>query len=68
MAEIAFTIDPETGELTIHVRGVVGPACDDVAKLTKELLGAPAREDETVEYRLRPQVRPQVRPGGGDRR
>lgn len=68
MAEIAFTIDPETGELTIHVRGVAGPACDDVAKLAKELLGAPAREDETTEYRLRPQVRPQVRPGGGDRR
>lgn len=68
MAEIAFTIDPETGELTIHVRGVVGPACDDVAKLTKELLGAPAREEETVEYRLRPQIRPQVRPGGDDRR
>lgn len=68
MAEIAFTIDPETGELTIHVRGVAGPACDDVAKLAKELLGAPAREEETAEYRLRPQVRPQVRPGGGDRR
>lgn len=66
MAEIAFTIDRETGELTLHVRGVAGPACDDVARLARELLGAPEREKETAEYRLRPQVRPQVRPRGGD--
>ncbi len=67
MREIEFTIDPVTGELTLHVRGVAGPACDDVAKLAKELLGAPAREEETAEYRLRPRVRPQIRPGGGGR-
>lgn len=67
MREIEFTIDPATGELTLYVRGVAGPACDDVAKLAKELLGAPACEEETAEYRLRPQVRPQIRPGGGGR-
>lgn len=68
MAEIDFTIDRETGELTLHVRGVAGPACDDVARLAKELLGAPARDEETAEYRLRPQVRPLARARGGDTR
>ena len=68
MRELEFTIDRDTGELRLHVRGIAGPACDDVARLAKELLGAPAREEETAEYRLRPQVRPQVRPRGGERR
>lgn len=70
MAEIAFTIDPETGELTLHVGGVAGPACDDVAKLARELLGAPAREEETAEYRVRPTAQLRVRFGarGGERR
>ncbi len=68
MPEIEFTIDPATGELTLHVKGVAGPACDDVARLAKELLGAPEREEETAEYRLRPQTRPQVRPGSGGHR
>ena len=68
MREIEFTIDPATGELTLHVRGVAGPACDDIARLAKELLGAPAREEETAEYRLRPQTRLQIRTQGGERR
>lgn len=67
MREIECTIDPATGELTLHVRGVAGPACDDVAKLAKELLGTPTREEETAEYRLRPQTRPQIRPGREER-
>lgn len=65
MPEIEFTIDPATGELRMHVRGIAGPACDDVAKLAKELLGQPGQERETAEYHLRPQSRPQVRPRGG---
>ncbi len=68
MRELEFTIDRDTGELRLHVRGIAGPACDDVARLAKDLLGAPAREEETAEYRLRPQVRPQIRPRGGERR
>ena len=67
MPELEFTIDPDTGELTFHIKGIVGPACEDVARLAKELLGQPAREEETAEYRLRPQVRPTIRPQGGDR-
>ena len=64
MPEVEFTIDPESGELTLHVRGARGPACDDVAKLSKELLGEPGHEEKTSEYYLRSQVRPQIRPKG----
>ncbi|MCC7368798.1 MAG: DUF2997 domain-containing protein [Chloroflexi bacterium] len=65
MPEIEFTIDPETGALTLHVTGVPGPACDDVARLAKELLGEPGVERQTSEYHLRPRVQPQVRPKTG---
>lgn len=65
MPEIEFTIDPATGALEVHVKGVAGPACDDVTRLTRELLGRPAQERTTPEYALRPRVRPQVRNGRG---
>jgi len=65
MPEIEFTIDPTTGELTMHVKGIAGPACDDMARLAKDLLGQPAHEWNTPEYHLRPQVRPQIRPKSG---
>ena len=64
MPEIEFTIDPSTGQLELHVKGIAGPACEEVAKLARELLGAPAREQSTPEYYLRPRVQPQVRPKG----
>ncbi len=64
MPEVEFTIDPATGKLEMHVKGIAGPACDDVAKLAEELLGEPAQEQKTSEYYLRPQVRPQIRPKG----
>jgi hypothetical protein len=63
MPEIHFTVDPATGALEFEVRGVAGPACDDVAKLARELLGEPAREQTTAEFHLRHHVRPQIRPG-----
>jgi hypothetical protein len=62
MAEIEFTINPETGKLDVHVKGIRGPGCADIAKLVEELLGAPQADRNTPEYRLRPQVRPQIRP------
>jgi hypothetical protein len=68
MPEIEFTIDPATGKLDMHVKGIAGPACDDVAKLARDLLGQPVTERKTGEYFVRPQVRPQVRPGGGRQR
>lgn len=67
MPEIQFSIDPATGKLEMHVEGVAGPACDDVAKLVKELAGQPAREEKTADYFVRPVVRPQVRPKAGPR-
>ncbi len=62
MPEIEFTLDSTTGELTLHVKGVAGPTCDDVAKLAKQLLGEPGQERNTAEYYQRTQVLPQVRP------
>lgn len=62
MPEIAFTIDPRTGQLELQVKGIAGPACDDVAKLARELLGEPRRGEKTAEYHLRLQVRPRIRP------
>ena len=67
MPEIQFTIDPATGTLEMHVEGVAGPACDDVAKLVKELAGQPAREEKTAEYFVRPVVLPRVQPRTGPR-
>jgi hypothetical protein len=62
MPEIEFTINPTTGELALHVRGIAGPACDNVAKLAKELLGEPGREQNTGEYYVRTRTLPQIRP------
>jgi hypothetical protein len=61
MAEIEFTIDPATGRLEMLVKGVPGPACDDVAGLVKRLLGRPALDRPTPEFALRPRVRSEVR-------
>lgn len=62
MPEVHFTIDASTGALELHVKGVAGPACEDVARLARELLGRPALDRPTDEYHVRPQTRPQVRP------
>jgi len=56
MPEVEFTIDTTTGELQVHIQGIAGPACDDVARLLKELAGNPGREEVTAEYRLRSRV------------
>ena len=62
MPEVEFTIDRETGELRLHVKGIAGPACDDIAKYAQALLGPPGQEVETADYRLRPTIRSQIRP------
>ena len=56
MPEIEFTIDVTSGDLTIQVKGVAGPACQDVAKLAKELLGVPTSEQNTPEYSSRGRI------------
>ncbi|HVA85585.1 MAG TPA: DUF2997 domain-containing protein [Candidatus Saccharimonadales bacterium] len=62
MAEIEFTIDPATGQLEVHVKGMRGPACQDVAKLVEALVGKPAVDRNTSEYFLKPRVHPQIQP------
>lgn len=65
MPEIEFEIDATTGDLTMRVKGIAGPACEDVARLARDLLGRPVRDQNTAEYIVRPQVRGQIRPGQG---
>jgi hypothetical protein len=59
--EIEFSIDAETGELTTHIRGIAGPACEDVAKLVEEYVGQPTSEARTAEYAARTRIQPKVR-------
>jgi hypothetical protein len=61
MPEIEFTLDTSTGEVLMHIQGIAGPSCDDVARLVKDLAGSPAVEELTAEYRLRPRVRSATR-------
>ena len=60
MPEIDFTIDPTTGQLEVHVQGIRGPSCQDIAKLVEALVGKPAVDQKTSEYYLKPRVRPQI--------
>ena len=57
MPEVEFSIDSDSGEFRLHIHGVAGPACDDVARLVKELAGSPGSEDATAEYHLRATTR-----------
>ena len=49
MPDIDFTIDTSTGELQMHVRGIAGPACDEITRLVKHLVGEPSRDEATAE-------------------
>ena len=60
MPEVNFTIHEQTGEMEMQIAGIQGTSCADVAKLVKELLGQPAREENTREFYARQQVRPQI--------
>ena len=33
MPEVEFTVEPVTRKLEMHVKGIAGPACEDVARL-----------------------------------
>jgi hypothetical protein len=61
MPEVEFTINTETGEMEMKVEGVQGPACGDVARLAKELLGEPEREENTPEFYVRTQVKGHIK-------
>lgn len=64
MPEVEFRINTETGEMEMKIEGVHGLACGDIAKIAKELLGAPEREENTPEFYARTQAQKQVRPKG----
>jgi hypothetical protein len=61
--EVECRLDPATGRLELHIKGIVGPACDDVAAVVREVLGRPALEQQTADYAVRPRARvaPRVR-------
>lgn len=61
MPEVEFSINTETGEMEMHIEGIKGASCADVAKIAKELLGAPEREENTPEFYVRPQTNRQVK-------
>ncbi len=58
MPEVNFTINEQTGEMEMQIEGVQGTSCADVAKLVKELLGQPMREENTREFYTRPNIKP----------
>ena len=70
MPQVEIKVDQATVEVTFHITGQPGPACERIAAEIAEELGVPTRVENTPEHRLRPQtqVRPQVRQGSGDRR
>ena len=61
MPEIEFTLDTTNGEFQMHIQGIAGPSCDDIANLVKDLAGTPGVDVLTAEYRIRPRVRTRVR-------
>ena len=47
---VTFEINDDTGEMTMHVEGIAGPACEEAVKLVAEKLGQPTDERFTEEY------------------
>ncbi|MBS1808808.1 MAG: DUF2997 domain-containing protein [Acidobacteria bacterium] len=62
MPEVNFTINEQTGEMEMQIEGVQGTSCADVAKLVKELLGQPAREENTREFFARSNIKLPIQP------
>ena len=60
MPDVEFAVNTDTGEFIMHIEGIAGSACEDVANLVKDLAGEPDREEQTAEYVLRPRVTRQV--------
>lgn len=60
MPEVDFTINTETGQMEMKIEGVQGASCGDIAKIAKELLGTPEREENTPEFYARSQTNRQV--------
>ena len=52
MPKIIFEVNPESGEMTVEVEGVAGPACERALERLDAELGRPADERRTAEYQL----------------
>lgn len=70
MPQVEIQVDQATGEVTFHITGQPGPACERIAAEIAEELGEPTHVENTPEHRLRPQerVRPQIRQENGGHR
>lgn len=60
MPEIDFTIDTETGKCETQINGIHGAACEKTAQQIRQLLGAPATDLKTAEFRIKPQTKRRV--------
>jgi len=54
MPEIEFKIDTETGNCETTINGIQGPACEQTARLLKQVLGAPTIDRQTAEFHIKP--------------
>lgn len=61
--KIEIVVNKETGEMTVHIDGVIGPACDDIAKMVAELTGGATKEEFTPEYYQQQALGQQARMG-----
>lgn len=64
MPEIEFTINNETGEMSMRIDGVQGPGCSEIADKVKEVMGQPSLEENTPAYHVRVQASRQVKGKG----
>jgi len=64
MPQVEFTINPQTGELEVHIHGIRGRSCEDVQRELQRVLGTPTIDTPSLEYYLAPvESRPRTRPG-----
>ncbi len=64
--QVELLRDPDTGRIkSVYVRGIKGPACEEIERIVAELYAEPARSERTEEYYQRAQVSSQVKRTGG---
>lgn len=65
--QVELLRDPETGRIkSVHVRGIKGPACQEIERIVAELYAEAAHSERTEEYYQRSQARPRVKRTGGE--
>ena len=61
--EIIFTVDPETNEVSIEVKGVKGKVCADLTAGVEKALGKVKTTKKTREYHDRTEAKKTVKTG-----